>query len=313
MIENIKNYLIKNNRMYKKGIISKKMFIKTNYEKFHSKLFQYQDYLHKTEIKNIEISKNEVIFTMYENEIKMILPKKDIRSTPLEILNFRQYESKETNMIKLLLKKKSIFIDVGANFGWYSLLLSKQFPRSKIYSFEPIKNTYKYFKKNIEKNKCKNIITNNIGLSNENKKITFFYSERHSGMTSSRNLENLPDIKKYYINVKTLDAYCYSNKLNPDFIKCDVEGAELLVFKGAKNTLLNNKPIVFSEILRKWSKKFNYDPNDIFKFFYDLGYRSYTAGNFKLKKFYNMNSNTKETNFFFLHNKKHKKLIETHT
>ena len=149
MIENIKNYLIKNNRMYKKGIISKKMFIKTNYEKFHSKLFQYQDYLHKTEIKNIEISKNEVIFTMYENEIKMILPKKDIRSTPLEILNFRQYESKETNMIKLLLKKKSIFIDVGANFGWYSLLLSKQFPRSKIYSFEPIKNTYKYFKKNI--------------------------------------------------------------------------------------------------------------------------------------------------------------------
>ena len=73
-------------------------------------------------------------------------------------------------------------------------------------------------------------------------------------MTSSRNLENLPDVKKYYIKAKTLDEYCCSNNLSPDFIKCDVEGAELLVFKGAKNTLINNKPIVFSEILRKWSK-----------------------------------------------------------
>ena len=102
-------------------------------------------------------------------------------------------------------------------------------------------------------------------------------------MTSSRNLENLPDAKKYYLKAKTLDEYCCSNNLSPDFIKCDVEGAELLVFKGAKNTLINNKPIVFSEILRKWSKKFNYNPNDIFKFFYDLGYKSFTAGNIKLK------------------------------
>ena len=40
-------------------------------------------------------------------------------------------------------------------------------------------------------------------------------------------------------------------------------------------------------------KKFNYNPNDIFKFFYDLGYKSFTAGNIKLKKFNNMNNKTK--------------------
>ena len=313
MIGNIKNYLIENNRMYSKGLISKKRYIKINYETFHSKLFQYQDYLNQTEIKNIEISKNDIIFTMHEKEIKMVLPKKDIRSTPLEILNFKKYESKEANIIKLLLINKKVFIDVGANFGWYSLVLSKQFPKSEIHSFEPISTTFNYFKKNIEINKCKNIVINNVGLSNENKKILFFYSEKHSGMTSSKNLENLPDAKKYYLRVKTLDEYSYANEIRPDFIKCDVEGAELLVFQGAKNTLLNNKPIVFSEILRKWSRKFNYNPNEIFKFFNDLGYRSYTAGNFKLKKFYNMNDNTKETNFFFLHRIKHKKLIETYT
>ena len=111
---------------------------------------------------------------MYEKEIKMVLPKKDTRSTPLEILNFKKYESKEINMIKLLLKNKKTFIDIGANFGWYSLLLSKQFSGSEIHSFEPINNTFRYFEINIKKNKCKNIITNNMGLSDENKKIPFF-------------------------------------------------------------------------------------------------------------------------------------------
>ncbi len=312
MTQNIKNYLIENDKSYRNGVISKKSFIKKNYRIFHSKLFEYQEYLNKTGVRSIEISKNEIVFTMNEKNIKMVLPKKDIRSTPLEIFNFKKYEANETNIMKLLLKNRNIFIDVGANFGWYSLFISKYFSKSEVHSFEPISNTFKYFKRNIEINNCKNIIPNNIGLSDKSKKILFFYSQSHSGVASSKNLENLPNIKKYNLNVKTLDEYCHKNKLKPDFIKCDVEGAEFLVFKGAKKTLKTCKPIVFSEILRKWSKKFNYNPNDIFKLFNDIGYTAFTASNFKLKKFYTMQDITKQTNFFFLHNKKHKKLIETY-
>ena len=66
-------------------------------------------------------------------------------------------------------------------------------------------------------------------------------------------------------------------EIGVDFLKCDVEGAELKVFQGGLATITSDKPIVFSEILRKWSRKLGYNPNEIFSFFYDLQYRAFTA------------------------------------
>lgn len=68
--------------------------------------------------------------------------------------------------------------------------------------------------------------------------------------------------------LRTLDDYTAETKIRVDFIKCDVEGAELLVFKGAIDTIARDKPVIFSEILRKWSAKFNYNPNEIFDLLY---------------------------------------------
>src|SRR3546814_4841495 len=56
----------------------------------------------------------------------------------------------------------------------------------------------------------------------------------------------------------TLDQWCANQRLQPDFIKCDVEGAELLVFRGGKNTLAQARPVVITESLRKWAKPFGY-------------------------------------------------------
>ena len=94
-----------------------------------------------------------------------------------------------------------------------------------------------------------------------------------------------------------------------DFIKCDVEGAELLVFKGGLNTIKRDKPIIFSEILRKWSAMFNYDPNEIFDLFKSEGYLAFTVNTNVLLPFCRMDESTVETNFFFLHAEKHRDLI----
>ena len=80
----------------------------------------------------------------------MIVPQKDIRATPLEILNFKKYESEEADMMKLILKNKRVFFDVGANLGWYSLLFSKVFSKTLVHSFEPISNTFNYLKSNVK-------------------------------------------------------------------------------------------------------------------------------------------------------------------
>jgi hypothetical protein len=85
------------------------------------------------------------------------------------------------------------------------------------------------------------------------------------------------------------------------------------VFQGGKKTIQNDLPIVFSEILRKWSAKFNYDPNEIFQFFYALNYQAFTVRGGVLLPFQAMNEETLETNFFFLHRIKHATLIKRFT
>lgn len=99
------------------------------------------------------------------------------------------------------------------------------------------------------------------------------------------------------------------NQLHVDFIKCDVEGAELLAFQGAKETLQRDKPIVFTEMLRKWAAKFNYHPNEIIMLFSTFGYRCFYADGEALKELLVMTDETLETNFFFLHCEKHEQVI----
>lgn len=78
-----------------------------------------------------------------------------------------------------------------------------------------------------------------------------------------------------------------------------------MVFKGALTTLNTEKPIVMTEILRKWSAKYGYNPNEIFKTFARIGYRSFTTDGQYLIPFHEMDNETIETNFFFLHEDMH--------
>ena len=99
--------------------------------------------------------------------------------------------------------------------------------------------------------------------------------------------------------------------MSVDFIKCDVEGAELFVYQGGIESIQKNQPIIFTEMLRKWSAKFNYNPNEIIDLLFGLGYRCFIAKADQLVEFFRMDDNTIETNFFFLHSDNHSALIES--
>jgi hypothetical protein len=116
-------------------------------------------------------------------------------------------------------------------------------------------------------------------------------------------------VQTFQCQVRTLDSFTAETGTRVDFIKCDVEGAELLVFQGGIETIRRDKPVVLSEILRKWSAKFNYDPNEIFALFREIGYQVYTAHGGKLVEFGLMDENTIPTNYFFLHPEKHAELV----
>ena len=98
-----------------------------------------------------------------------------------------------------------------------------------------------------------------------------------------------------------------------DFLKCDVEGGELLVFKGAAKVISRDVPIIFSEMLRKWTAKFNYHPNDIIDFLSAFGYHCFVLSEGKIRRFTVVDEGTKETNYLFLHPQKHAEKIERYS
>ena len=310
------NKINKTIELYKKEVIDKSIFIKDMYATHHSKLYEYAEYLHKTDIEKITIENNRVITTSRKHGIKIECDSGDHRIAPIEVLNFFDYEKDESDMIENLIcfgSEKKNFFDIGANIGWYSIMVAKSNRNVLVHSFEPIPKTYQSLVKNVDLNSLSNISTHNFGFSDKGGEFDFYYYPEGSGNASSANVTGRSDTEVVKCKVKTLDEYINESNEQIDFIKCDVEGAELLVFKGGIDAIKNSKPIVFSEILRKWSEKFNYNPNEIFELFHKLGYLSFTVNGVFLERFYKMDESTQETNFFFLHLKKHNNLIERYT
>ena len=294
---------------YQQGQIDKPGFIRKMYEEHHVGLFDYAQHLAKTNIKRIELEDGCVIMTSRDRGVRMLCVPGDFRVAPVETLNFFDYEKTDSAMIDRLVADGDVFFDIGANIGWYAINVALSRRASRIHCFEPIPKTYGYLQRNLELNAVANVTAYNFGFSDRAGEFEFYYYEEGSGNASSANVSNRVDVQVCQCKVRTLDDFSAQLEAPVDFIKCDVEGAELLVFQGGLQTIARDRPVVFSEILRKWSAKFNYDPNDIFELFRNLGYRAFTVERDGLKAFGTMDEATVETNFFFLHAEKHAQRI----
>ena len=298
---------------YNNSLITKPDYISEMY-KLHSCLFKYTEFIQDTDISQIEITDNCVVMTSRANNVKIVCNYHDKRIAPIEILNFNYYEKSDFDfvckIIEMTNNAEANILDIGANIGWYSLNLAKKFPTTKIFSFEPIPSTFERLKTNIKINHVNNIQEFNFGFSNLEKTLIFYYYPEGSGNASSANLTNSADVQKIPCAVKRLDDFINESHLSIDFIKCDVEGAELLVFQGGIDSIRKYNPVIFTEMLRKWSKQFNYHPNEIISLLSTLGYQCFTVKDGAFSEFISMDENTIETNFFFLHSSRHSEQIK---
>lgn len=127
-----------------------------------------------------------------------------------------------------------IILDLGANLGIISILLSKKFPFTKIYSFEASPINYQNFIKNIKDNNCSNITPFNLAVwSTSGDTIQIPTSPTNSGGSS---IYYKPEFFNQYpvLEVQTisLEDIIKQNKIETcKLLKIDVEGAEYEIFK----------------------------------------------------------------------------------
>jgi FkbM family methyltransferase len=145
--------------------------------------------------------------------LKFFSPRHDHRSAPLECINFGSYEEKELQVILQIVPKHGNFLDIGANIGWYSLIIAKFYKKLKVHSFEPIKKTYNFLLKNIKCNFLSNVKAYNFGFYDENKKLKFYTYREGTGNSSIKNLSQRKNIKLEIATVKVLDDFINKKKL----------------------------------------------------------------------------------------------------
>lgn len=190
-------------------------------------------------------------------------------SSPPQFSVYRKghYEPETSSKIFSLLKPGDVFIDVGANFGFFSLLASKRLQDSGlVIAIEPSKSAFKDLLRAINRNRCYNVIPVNLALSNQSgsaKLVKPWFRQSTAGY-----IANSGDIL-----VSTLDdIYKRFNYPKVKLIKIDTEGAELLILYGARRLLKEQKPMIILETGDN-SKKFNYQIKDIYNFTKLLGYK----------------------------------------
>ena len=303
--------LLETKQNYQSKLLMKNQYIDQMYD-FHKVLFDYSRILKETDIEKIEVVDGGLIFTFNPQGIKIFSNQADKRTVPFETLNFDQYEKVDSDMILSLIESDYHIFDIGANIGWYSLNIAKLYPNAKISSFEPIPSTFQGLKRNIEINDVQNIQIYNCGFSDEEKSLIFYLQPESSVSASSANITDSSNALEVVCNVKRLDDFVKEKMdCKIDFIKCDVEGAELFVYLGGIESIQFNLPIIFTEMLRKWSAKFNYHPNEIINLLSGVGYRCFAARGNHLIEISSMDESTIETNFFFLHSEKHLDKIQS--
>ena len=173
---------------------------------------------------------------------------KKFLSSSIESINFLNY---------FKINPKNI-IDLGACWGEFSLFLSKQFPKSKIYSIEGSEKNFDVLKINLNHNYkfSKNIEPHNIIISDKDG-----FEEILDSVSTMNVIKRLNDQKEgNYNNIKASTISSFLSKLSVevvDFLKIDIEGSELnlltdlkkLFFKSIQIELINYNSIESSSLL----------------------------------------------------------------
>ena len=228
----------------------------------------------------------EIISTTFFNtKMHLFLPS----STDIYLTGGKSHDS-EIRLAKFLihqLNNGDTFIDVGAHYGYFSLLASKLVGSSgKVFAFEASPTTYEVFQKNA--NRTDNIISHNLAVSDSNEYLKFYefpnlYSEYNSlDVEQFKNEKWFSEYKPREVNVESilLDDFLSSKSVNPKVVKIDVEGAELKVIKGFEKHLLENTPLIVIEYLS--AERGNIAHVEAEKLLESLGFQSHiidSAGN----------------------------------
>ena len=201
----------------------------------------------------------------------------------------RLVEEPEMVLLPHLLGDSSVAIDVGANYAYYTVRMAQLSTQGKVFAFEPIPFTHQVCKKIIEKFRLNNVALFQLGVGESEQTLTFEVPIQKAGSISAgqahmggRNNKRAGKEKYHpFDKVQTFECKVISiDKFLPDlkrvdFIKIDIEGAELFALKGMKGILSKFKPALLIECCPFMFEGFGIKEIDLKNFIEEAGYETF--------------------------------------
>jgi len=147
------------------------------------------------------------------------------------------YDYPITRLLETIITTSTVFFDVGANVGFFSLLASTKCDH--VYAFEPLPSNLKRLARNMEINGLQNVTVIERAVGDHAGRATLYVPESdNSGLAS---LNASVGGKALEVPLITLDGFVRERELKQiDVMKIDIEGAEVLAFEGARELLTRN-------------------------------------------------------------------------
>jgi FkbM family methyltransferase len=181
----------------------------------------------------------------------------------------RRFAEEETGLqfLERFLQPGMIVVDAGAHEGYYTLFASRRVGRTgKVIAFEPSPRERKALRWHVLVNQCWNVRIQGLALGSEAGEAEFHIVDgAQTGLNSLKPPAILDGTSIIKVQVTSLDDWVRAQNLDRvDFIKLDVEGAELSVVKGASGLLRRRpRPVIYAEVEDRRTQPWGYPAREI--------------------------------------------------
>jgi FkbM family methyltransferase len=187
-------------------------------------------------------------------------------------------ENHEVSFILSVLEPGMIFFDVGANAGLFAITAAKKIGGKSVFAFEPCSSTSELLRRNLKLNHLDDVNVVQMALGDSvGEGVLQVNADGKDGLNTLGQATH-PSSKvvgQEGVRISTVDVFMKEQNIpRVDVMKVDIEGAELMMFRGARGLLERaDAPVILYEGFGFLTRGFSYHPVEILWFLESCGYR----------------------------------------
>ena len=174
----------------------------------------------------------------------------------------------EVRMLQAMAEPGMIAIELGANRGVTTVALARSVgSEGQVHAFEPVPEYYSALIENLRLNDVENVLAHQLAVTDGERRIPYYKHGEGSGIVRAEGAETT------VVGTTSLDNFMAAEGLpRIDLINMDCEGAELLVLRGAGNTLRKHTPRILCEIHHNYLSDLGQSADDVVKYLDTVGF-----------------------------------------